>query len=128
MPQLDTVTFNHQLVVVTASLTAIYLTLSLVIMPSIFSNTLTRKQYFALAKSLIPRYFVVNLLNSYREDRLLSLFLSSFETEFYKNLKFQQEIISQTESIRMLGETLDSHFRDELLEVELESKAFQKLL
>lgn len=128
MPQLDKATFDHQLITVSLSLFAIYLTLSLLVMPKVLANILTRKKYFSYIKSSLPKYYLANFMDKYREEKIFFFLLESFESKFFKFLNSQYILLSQTEIVKSLIVDMVSHFREEYLEVQLESKAFQRFL
>ena len=128
MPQLDKATFDHQLFTISLSLFAIYLTLSLLVMPNVLANIITRNLYFSYVKASLPRYYLANFLDKHREEKIFLLLLEAFEFKFFKSLNSQYTLLTQTEIVKSLLDDLVSHFREEYLEVQLESKAFQKFL
>ena len=128
MPQLDKVTFNHQLIVVSLSFLGIYLTLSLLTMPKLFSNSFTRKLFFRLSKfSILQRY--LGIYSQEQREKYNFLFLyAKFESDFSRTFDMALNSLSQNSSVIKLAEELSEHFREEFLDLRLELKTFQKFL
>lgn len=128
MPQLDKATFNHQLIIVSLSFLGIYLTLSLLTMPKLFSNSFTRKLFFRLSKfSILQRY--LDIYSQEQREKYNFLFLyAKFESDFSRTFDMALNSLSQNSSVIKLAEELSEHFREEFLDLRLELKTFQKFL
>lgn len=84
MPQLDKVTFYHQIVVVSFCFFILHCALSLIILPEFFSNVFTRRLFLHLSK-----------------DDLQDLFL-----QMSKNLLATQHILDQVAGIHEIFQKL----------------------
>ena len=111
MPQLDKVTFNHQLTIITFCLFFIYFFLGLVLMPKIFAVRYTRRKLFLFLSRNNVKYLASNFFNKKKFDQIYLFLFENIDEFFYYKIKNLEKFTEDVPEVLILKSVIFNHFR-----------------